>query len=249
MIVGPLLGGVLFKVAGPRGAFTAISALYFLSALAALSIRTGGSAPAPRREPFLSAVIEGLRYVKRDQVLWATLLIAVIINLAGWTLHTTLMPVFARDVLDTDSAGLGVLLVVFGIGAFAGSAGLALIPNLRNVGKLMIGAVVMWHASILVFAIFDSFYLAMAVLAVTGMAFGAIQVFMLALLLRSTRSEFRGRVMGLRVLAIYAFSFGSVATGAMAGLWGAPRAATIVGGVGIALVLLLASFTPKLRQA
>ena len=89
----------------------------------------------------------------------------------------------------------------------------------------------------------------MAVLAVTGMAFCATQVFMLALLLRNTRSEFRGRVLGLRVLAIYAFSISSMAAGAMAGAWGAPWAATIVGVLGLALVVLLASFTPKLRQA
>ena len=249
MIIGPLLGGVLFKVSGARGAFIAIASLYCLSGLAALSIRAGRSVPAVGREPFLRAVIEGLRYVKRDQVVWATLVIAVIINLAGWTVHTTLMPVFARDVLDTDSVGRGLLLVVFGIGAFTASGGLALIPNLRNVGKLLIGAVMLWHASILVFAVSDSFYLSMAVLAVTGMAFCATQVFMLALLLRNTRSEFRGRVLGLRVLAIYAFSISSMAAGAMAGAWGAPWAATIVGVLGLALVVLLASFTPKLRQA
>ena len=132
------------------------------------------------------------------------------------------MPVFAQNVLETDSVGLGLLLVVFCIGAFAGSLGLALIPNLRNVGKLMIGAVMVWHASILVFAVSDSLYLSMAVLAVTGMAFGATQVFMLALLLGNTKSEFQGRVMGLRVLAIYAFTLSSIAAGAMARFWGAP---------------------------
>ena len=220
MIVGPLLAGVLFKAFGAGGAFTAIASLYCLSGLAALSIRVGPSASSVGREPLLNAIIQGLRYVKRDQVVWATLVTAVIINLAGWTLHTTLMPVFAQDVLETDSVGLRLLLVVFGIGAFAGSAGLALIPNLRHVGKLMVGAVIVWHASILMFAVSDSLYLSMAVLAVTGMAFGATQVFMLALLLRNTKSEFRGRVMGLRVLAIYAFTLSSIAAGAMAGLWG-----------------------------
>ena len=249
MIVGPLLAGVLFKAFGPGGAFTAIASVYCLSGLAALPIRATSNAPSVGREPLLNAMIQGLRYVKRDQVIWATLVIAVIANFAGWTLHTTLMPVFAQDVLETDSVGLGLLLVVFGIGAFAGSGGLALIPNLRNIGKLIIGAVILWHASILVFAVSHSLYISMAVLAVTGMAFGATQVFMLALLLRTTRAEFRGRVMGLRAVAIYAYSLSSIAAGAMAGLWGAPWAATIVGAVGIALMVLLASFTPKLRQA
>ena len=54
--------------------------------------------------------------------------------------------------------------------------------------------------------------------------------------------------MGLRSLAIYAFALGSMSSGAMAGLWGAPRAANIVGAAGIVLVLALAVIAPKLRR-
>ena len=249
MIVGPLAGGVLFKAYGARVAFIVIAFLYCVSGLSALSIRAIVSTSPAQGEALWSSVMQGLRYVRRDPAVWGTLVVAVIINLGGWTLHTALMPVFAQDVLDTDSAGLGLLLFVFGLGAFAGSVGLALIPNLRNVGKLMIAAVLAWHISILAFAASDTFYVSMGILAFTGMCFGATQVFMLTMLLRNTRSEFRGRVMSLRVLAIYAFSLGSIAAGAMAGLWGAPWAAAIVGVVGISLVALLAFFTPRLRQA
>ena len=72
---------------------------------------------------------------------------------------------------------------------------------------------------------------------------------MLTVILRTTQPEYRGRIIGLRVLAIYAFTFGSIAAGAMAGLWGAPWAANIVGLTGIGLILALVAFTPKLRQA
>ena len=81
------------------------------------------------------------------------------------------------------------------------------------------------------------------------MAFASTQVLILTLLLRVTQQEFRGRVMGLRSFAILAYSFGSVAAGAIAGVWGAPGAAQVVGFTGIALVLALAVVAPKLRQA
>ena len=71
---------------------------------------------------------------------------------------------------------------------------------------------------------------------------------MLTALLRTTQTEYRGRVIGLRSLAIYAFALGSMSSGAMAGLWGAPRAATVVGIMGISLVLVLAVAAPKLRR-
>ena len=235
MLFGPLLGGILFKSYGPQGAYTAIASLYCLSGLAALSIRVTGNSGSRRNESVLQTVIEGLKYVKGDQVLWATLLVAVIINLAGWTFHTSLVPIFARETLETDSAGLGVLLFAFGVGALAGSASLALVRNLRRIGMLMMLAVAMWHATILVFATSHSFYLSMVILVFTGM-------------LRTTQAKFRGRVMGLRSLAIFAFTLGSMASGGMAGLWGAPWAANIVGLAGIALVVVLGLVAPKLRR-
>ena len=247
-LTGPLVGGILFKNFGPRGAYTAIAALYFLSGWVALYIRSSGSGVRREPESVARAVAGGLKYVKGQQVLWGTLVLALIIESSGWTFHTTLLPIFARDVLDTDSAGLGSLLFAFGIGMFAASMGWVLIGNQRHVGKLMIASVVVWHISILVFATSESFYLSMAIVTVTGAGFASTQVFILSALLGTAHPEFRGRVMSLRSLAIYAFALGSMSSGAMAGLWSAPMAANIVGTMGIVLVLILAVLAPKLRR-
>ncbi len=211
MLIGPLVGGVLFKGFGPQGAFTAIACLYFISGLFALNIRSTGAATRLQQQPgeqesVFRAVIEGLKYVKGQQVLWATLVLALIIESSGWTFHTTLMPVFARNVLGTDSVGLGLLMFAFGLGAVIGSLGWSMIRNLRHVGKLMIASVVVWHASILVFSTSESLYLSMAIVAVTGAGFASTQVFLLSALLRNAQYEYRGRVMSLRSLAIYAFA-------------------------------------------
>ena len=248
MLIGPLVGGVLFKRFGPQGAFTAIAALYFLSGLFALKIQPMGSVIRREPESVFRAVIGGLKYVKGQQVLWATLVLALIIESSGWTFHTTLMPIFARNVLGTDSVGLGFLLFAFGLGAVIGSLGWAMIRNIRGVGKLMIASVIVWHASILVFSTSQSFYLSMVILTVTGAGFASTQVFLLSALLRSAQSEYRGRVISLRSLAIYAFAIGSMSSGAMAGILGAPQAGYIVGAMGIVMVLILAVLAPKLRR-
>jgi hypothetical protein len=39
-----------------------------------------------------------------------------------------------------------------------------------------------------------------------------------------------------------------MSSGAMAGIWGAPQAATVAGAMGIILVITLAIFSPKLRR-
>ena len=249
MLCGPVIGGVLFKGFGPQGAYLAIAGLYLCSGLVAAGIRLERSESSRRSESVLRAITDGLRYAVGNQVIWAVLTVAIIINLAGWTVHTGLAPIFARDVLGTDSAGLGLLLFAFGVGALSGSLGLAMAPSLPRPGALLIIAVMMWHAMILVFSLSRSFYLSMGLFALVGMAFASTQVLILTLLLRATQQEFRGRVMGLRSFAILAYSFGSVAAGAIAGVWGAPGAAQVVGFTGIALVLALAVVAPKLRQA
>ena len=248
MLSGPLVGGILFKSFGPQGAYTAIAALYFLSGWFALAIRAADSSHRREPESVFQTVIGGLRYVKGQQVLWATLVLALIIESSAWTFHTALLPIFARDVLDADSAGLGLLLFAFGIGAVTASLAWAMFRNLLHVGKLMIGAVVLWNASILVFATSQSFYLSMAILVVTGAGFASTQFFLLSVLLGTAQSQYRGRVMSLRSLAIYAFALGSMSSGAMAGLWSAPQAAHIVGTMGIVLVLILAVLAPTLRR-
>ena len=248
MLLGPLIGGVLFKAYGLQGAYAVIITLYFLGGFTALLIRVDWSTAVQRRDSVFRTIIGGLKYAKGEQVIWATLLVAVIIEFSGWTFHTSLMPIFARNVLNTDSAGLGLLMFAFGLGALTGSFGLALVRNLQHVGMLMIVAVVLWHATMLVFSTSHSFYLSMVLLIFTGMGFGTTQVLLLSTLLRTTHSDYRGRVIGLRSLAIYSFAIGSMSSGAMAGLWGAPQAARTMGTLGIVLVIMLALLAPKLRR-
>ena len=248
-IVGPLAGGFLFDKYGPQGAYSAIAILYCLSGVAALLITTASSAATRKEESVITSVVQGLKYVKSEQVLWATLLLAVIINLTGWPLHTNLMPVFARDVLGTGASGLGALMSAFGIGAIVGSVSLVLVQNLNHPGKFLIGSVVAWHVTMSLFAASAIFPLSLGILLFTGMAFSLTQVLMTTVFLRTALPEFRGRVMGLRVQAIFAYALGSPNSGFMAGAWGAPVAAYINAVSGIGLVTILAFFTPKLRRA
>lgn len=248
-ILGPFIGGLLYKTWGPEGGYTVVALLYFTSALCASFVRPIRVSEVQPRGSVLRTVIEGLRYVRGQQILWATLAIAVIINLTGWPFHTALLTIFAGNVLETGPDGLGTLTAAFGIGALCGSIAWASFRNLRHIGKLMILSVVVWHGSMLVFALSTSFYLSLAILLITGAAFSSTQVMMLTAMLRTTQAEFRGRVLGLRVLAIYAYAFGGAGAGWMAGAWGAPASAMIIGITGAALTLALVVFTPQLRRA
>ena len=247
-IVGPLIGGFLFQSIGPQGVYAVIVVLNSLGGILVLAIGRVQLSTRSKEDSVLRAMLEGLKYVKGQQVLWAILLFSVIINFTGWPLHTSLMPIFARDVLGTDSAGLGILMSTFGIGALIGSSVLGSVRDLKSAGKLLILSVIAWHATMLAFSASHSFYVSLSILLLTGMAFSSTQVLMLTVILRTTLPEFRGRILGLRSMAIYAYTFGSLNSGAIAGAWGAPLAASINGAIGIVLAGALAFFTPKLRH-
>ncbi len=248
-VVGPLIGGILFQSLGPSGAFLVVASLYFCGGISAFAIGNVGSAQSGERESLLRDIWDGLKYVKGQQTLWAILVLAVIINFTGWPLHTTLMPVFARDVLGTGSTGLGMLISAFGIGALLGSMAWASSPDLKHTGAFLILAVALWHLSMVFFSASTSLHLSLAILLFTGAFFSSTQVLMLTLLLKTTRSEFRGRVLGLRSFAIYAYTFGSLNSGAVASLWGAPWAANVNAAIGITLAALLALVAPKFRRS
>ena len=248
-IIGPLIGGWLFQAYGPQGAYLLNAGLNFLGGACALMVRTPGPAKQEHRESVIQTILEGLRYVKGVQVLWAALVLAAIINLTGFPFHTTLMPIFARDVLNTGSAGLGMLVSAFGIGALIGSMILAALPNLKHPGWLLILAVMVWHSSMVVFSLSTTFTMSLMILLISGMAFSSTLVLIMIVLFRTAPPEFRGRIMGLRVLAIYAHSIGSLHSGALAALVGAPWAANVNAAMGIGLTGLLALMARKLRRA
>ena len=151
--------------------------------------------------------------------------------------------------MGLDAAGLGLLISAFGIGAVAGSIFLSLFPNLKNVGKLLILSVVVWHGSMAAFGASTSFPVSLAILGVTGFAFSSTLVMIMIPIWRTAMPEYRGRIIGLRVLAIYASAFGSLNSGGLAGLFSPALAAYVSAGLGIALTGILALVAPKLRRA
>ena len=249
LVIGPLLGGVLFELFGPQGAFALIAALYLLSGISALFVRTSRADRSQEMESVMSAVIQGLRYVKGQQVIWAALVVAVIINLTGFPFHGTLIPIFARDVLGQDAAGLGLLMSAFGIGAVSGSMFLSMFPNLRNVGKLLILAVVVWHGSMAAFAASTTYPVSLAILVITGFAFSSTLVLIMTPIFRTALPEYRGRIVGLRVLAIYSSAVGSLNSGGIASAFSPAMAGNVSAAVGIILTGILALVAPKLRRA
>ncbi len=243
-IIGPLVGGVLLTRYGMAWSYLAIVGMYLTGAALALRLQVPAQPISARgSESVASNIRQALSYVRRREVVLGLLILAFLVNLTGFPLNNGLLPVYARDILDVGAAGLGQLLGAYSAGSMLGSITIAALPRLRRPGVIMTLAGIGWHMGILALALIVWFGPATGVLALAGLAQSFTMVTMSMLLLRVTSPEIRGRVMGLRSLAVYGLPLGLLASGFLADLLGASVALAVNGVAGIVFGVAIAVVT------
>ena len=125
-----------------------------------------------------------------------------------------MLPYIAREIYGTNQTGLGYLSASFAVGSLVGSMLLSLIGGIR-VARLMIGATVMWYATLLVFAQMQTVPAAIACLMLAGFSQSLCMISIAVILMRTASEHFRGRVMGVRMLVIYGLPLGLLAAGSL----------------------------------
>ena len=193
---------------------------------------------ALRRSP-LRDLKEGVAYVWTTPRMRAAIWIAFLANLTAYPVTNGLLPYIARDIYGTNQTGLGYLSASFALGSLAGSIALSLVGGVR-VARLMIGATALWYALLLVFAQLQSMPAAMACLMVVGFAQSLAMISIAVILMRTASEHFRGRVMGVRMLAIYSLPIGLLAAGNLIGEIGFVATASLYAATGLLLMLVIA---------
>ena len=149
---------------------------------------------------------------------------------------TALLPIYAKDILHTGPAGLGLLRSAPAVGALAMSLVLTRWPLRRKVGPRLLMAVGVFGLAMLVFGLSTSFWLSMLALVVTGAADCISVVTRNTLVQLETPDEMRGRVSAVNSIFIGASNqLGEFESGATAALWG-PVGSVVMGGVGTMVV-------------
>jgi MFS family permease len=214
-IGGALAGAGFMASLGMVSAYVAITTLYLLGAWftwrsGARQVALVAGAASPWRD-----LQEGLQHVWRTPQLRAAMLLAALVNLCVFPLSGGLMPYIARDVFQLDQRGLGWLVASFAFGALLGSISLSAFGARLHPARTMLLACVLWHLSLLSLAWPVSVPVAMALYLVAGLNQSLSMVSLAILLLRSSEERFRGRVMGVRMMAIYTLPLGLLAAGAL----------------------------------
>ncbi|HUK60701.1 MAG TPA: MFS transporter [Stellaceae bacterium] len=235
MIGGPALGGFVYALS-PAAPYALMAAFWLGSALLNGAIRLE-RAVAAKESPTLAQLFAGVAFVRRNKAILGTISLDLFAVLLGGA--TTLLPIFARDILHVGPLGLGVLRAAPAAGALLMSLALARRPLERRVGLRMFQAVIAFGVATVVFAFSRSPWLSVLALAVLGAADAVSMVIRISLVQLATPDDMRGRVGAVNFLFVNAsYQLGGFESGLTAALFGAVPAAAL-GGIGTILVALL----------
>ena len=220
-IFGALVGAGLFSWLGLGISYIFVIAIYILS----LILTLGVSRAHPRLDrPFekeksapplslYSELKEGVSYIINSRPVFAIICLAFLANLTAFPITHGLMPYIAKNVMSLDENGLGQLLAVFSCGAVLGSLILALTQSQKYASKLMLINLVLWYVTLAIFAFTETKIDGLIALFFVGLAHSFAMTSMSVALLGFTDELVRGRVMGVRVLAVYGVPIGLLASG------------------------------------
>jgi predicted MFS family arabinose efflux permease len=247
-LLGALAGAALVATLGMGPAYSAIAFLYGASFLLTLRVAGAPAGPSPVMDKAPHAqptsawhdLREAAGYIKDKPQLLSAIYIAVLVNLTAFPLVNGLLPYVAKEVYGTDQTGLGYMVAGFALGALLGSIVLSRYSSRVRAGRMIIVFCLAWYAMTLLFAHTDTRSGGILMLVLAGFAQSLGMVSMSAMLLRNSADRLRGRIMGIRMLAIYGVPVGLLVSGPLIGRFGYPATATAYCVIGLVVTLLIA---------
>jgi len=246
-ILGPILGGLIYAFA--RGPIAVYSGALVASAVAIVLTLELPSQEKARARPAanLSTVFDGFRYIWREKLIFGAISLDLFAVLLGGAV--ALLPVYAREILQTGPWGLGILRSAPGVGAGIMAIAIAHRPLKNRAGATMLWCVAAFGLCTIIFGVSRSFAISLLALFLVG-ATDMVSVIVRATLIQvATPDEMRGRVNAVDMIFIGASNeLGQFESGITAHWFGVVPA-VILGGVGAIIVTgLWAWMFPQLRK-
>ncbi|MER7481410.1 MFS transporter [Streptomyces sp. NPDC126510] len=249
-VAGPLLAGALIPVVG-------LPELYLIDALA-LCVTVWAVYRLPALPPLAGTVARragvkeiaaGFRYISGHTVLLLSFLADIVAMVLG--MPRALFPQLASQTYASYGEGLalGLLFAAIPVGAVLGGLFSGTFSRARRHGLMVIGAVVVWGVAIMGFGLSGNLWVAVACLAVAGVADMVSMVFRGAILLSAATDEMRGRMQGVFTVVVAGGPRLADVLHGTAGSAVGPRTAVAGGGLLVVVVMLvLATAVPALRR-
>ncbi len=246
-VVGPALGGLIIAWRHHAGSVYVIDAALMLVFVICLTQVRGQQVARARKAVSMQTLLGGVRFVWHTKVILAAITLDLFAVLFGGA--TTLLPVFARDILHVGPEGFGWLRAAPSIGAVCVAVLLLGRAPMRNAGRSLLIAVAGFGLATIVFGLSRSFPLSIVMLIFAGGLDMISVVVRQTLVQLRTPDEMRGRVSAVNSVFIDTSNeFGGFESGASAALLG-PVVSVVGGGIVTVLVVTAVAVAwPELRN-
>jgi MFS family permease len=203
--------------------------------------------PREKKPVTVANLFAGFSYIRHHPILLGAISLDLFVVMLGGI--TALLPIYARDVLETGPWGLGLLRSAPALGALTVSVVLAHIAIERRAGRLMFATTAVFGLSTVVFALSTSLVLSIAMLAIYGAADAISVVIRMAMVQTRTPHDMLGRVMAVNSMCTgTSGTLGEFRAGLVATAFG-PVPAVVLGGLGaLAVVALWIRLFPDLAH-
>ena len=190
---------------------------------------------------------QGMRFVRGDAIVLPSIMLDLLIVLAGSVM--VLLPVVAVEILEVGPQALGAMRAMPALGALVVGALMARVPEMRHTGRLLFVSLLVFAASIAVFAFSDILWLSLFALLVYGGSDMVSVNVRLTLIQLATPDELRGRVSAVNSLFIATSNdMGDFRAGSVAAAIGTGPALLVGAAMAFLVVLLGYALSPKLRK-
>ena len=247
---GPALAGVLIAKFGTGGAYSVQAIFFFLATIWTTQLRSaersGSGSRGAHGESFGQSIIEGWKFSWRNEVVRTALLIVMFVSLLIVP-FTTLLPVFARDILQVGATGQGLLLMAMGVGALCSAVLIASVGDRLPRGMLMLGSVTLYGFIIVMFAASHWFWLSMILMIIVGLCHVHSHALVQTIIQSYSPSEFRGRTMAIFHMSQVVMTAGAMLFGALSTILGAEWAVASMGVFGALIMIGISLALPAAR--
>jgi hypothetical protein len=242
--VGAALAGTAgVALIGIGAAYLVVTLMYAFAFLLSLGVARAPRAPkgsvAAAKLDVLADVKAALPYVWHKPELLAAISMAFLINLLAFPFGMGLLPYAAKEVFAVGQAGLGYLAAAFSIGALLGSLVVSAGGLPLHASRVMVCAGAAWFVAMILFGQTRSLKLGLLFLFAAGFVQSFCVTTLAAVLLRGTPDDMRGRVVGLRMLAIWGLPLGLLLAGPIIARLGFSATTLIYCGLGFALTIAI----------
>ncbi len=249
---GPALAGFLIATLGTASCYAVQAGLYLVAIVWTLRLRPSPSVSISVRDhagpgaSFGQSIVEGWTFSWRNEAVQTGLLVMMCASLFIIP-FTTLLPVFARDLLGVGATGQGGLLTAMGMGALCSAVLVASLGDRLPRGLLMLGGVTVYGLSVVAFAASGSFRLSLGLMTLVGLAHVSSHALVQTVVQTYSPSAFRGRTMAIFHMSSVVLTLGSMLAGTLAALVGARWAAASMGATGALIMVTIGVALPRAR--